>query len=469
MVAKSNVALEVKSKATDAELFLAEVAGMIEKSNQKDDKGKTIYKMKSGFEMIENTKNSVVCKVFGGLYVDAIAQLTSMSAADAKFMTSYPFERKTQKQQPEDLVIYFVLSTGEYFETKEAHFGEALHGAVFSKKGDNFETEKISISKSKGFKYHAKEDAKKTSAPVEAGKAVTLTSLKNDAGIDIAKVQFQAVGTEIKFKKFYVNDIEEDEADGDWSTLMKCDAEDADKEKSKLQEAAKKNTFEKEDAKWVDFTKFDKSANVFIKNCHLVADISGTEPAPIVAHVTQQPGKFGAGTRTKDAVVCDHRCHSNLIDQSDYAQFGWWTNYNQKLVNDYDAARDGEVAAEADASRFAFIPSWALFTNFGNYTCHPLSGFFDTWLLWLAAIANIAATWMSALVTKVLSSLHKQIISAVCLAAINFIEFYCIWEPSKVSKIATDNFYTGVLGVILSALIYSQAPKAPKKVEAKKD
>jgi phosphate/sulfate permease len=76
---------------------------------------------------------------------------------------------------------------------------------------------------------------------------------------------------------------------------------------------------------------------------------------------------------------------------------------------------------------------------------------------------------MSALVTKVLSSLHKQIISAVCLAAINFIEFYCIWEPSKVSKIATDNFYTGVLGVILSALLYSQAPKAPKKVEAKKD
>ncbi len=53
MVAKSNVALEVASKATDAELFLAMVAGMITPSAEKDDKGKTIYEMKSGFEMID--------------------------------------------------------------------------------------------------------------------------------------------------------------------------------------------------------------------------------------------------------------------------------------------------------------------------------------------------------------------------------------------------------------------------------
>ena len=73
------------------------------------------------------------------------------------------------------------------------------------------------------------------------------------------------------------------------------------------------------------------------------------------------------------------------------------------------------------------------------------------------------------MLSKALSSLHKQIISAVCLAAINFIEYFCFWAPSKNSKIAFDNFMFGVAGVILSALLYSQAPKAPKKVEAKKD
>jgi len=461
-----------KSKISDAELFLAEQAGLISIASEKVDGQKIItwaIAPPQAAEMVPLTKYSLVSKVFGGLYVEAVAAQASLSKADTDFMTSYPFVRETVKQQPEDVMDNFVLSAGEYLDNSKAHFGEALHGAVFSKKDDGFfQTEIINFSKGQAGKLPAKK--------LESKKSMTKKDTDN---VTPTKVQFQVGNMDngelkqkdtVLYKLYFTNeDVDEDEPVTDkWTTLMKCDNEDSGKDRAAVKADAE-DKFVKEDVAWTNLLEFPNYANRFMKNCHIVADLSSSQ-IPEIVHVVQQPGKYGAGTRNKKGdVVCDHRCDPKNFDQSDYAQFGWWINYNQKLVTDYNPADDGASVTEADQSKFAFIPGWALFTNFGLFTCNPFAGFFDTWLLWLAAIANIAATWMSALVTKVLSSLHKQIISAVCLAAINFIEFYTMWEPSRLNKIAIDNFYMGVAGVILSALLYSQAPKAPKKVEAKKD
>jgi len=229
------------------------------------------------------------------------------------------------------------------------------------------------------------------------------------------------------------------------------------------------NDKEATDNGWTNFVKYNNRVNTFLKTCTLLADLEAGQ-IPKLVSVAQQPGKYGAGTvnAKEGTMVCDYRCHNAV--QSDYAAFGWWTNFNQKLVSDYDGdLNDKEKMKTVDASRFAYIPSWKIAGNFAPFSNFPAVGMFDTWLLWVSASANIIATWMSALVTKVLSSLHKQIISAVCLAAINGLEYCFIWGPSQRNKIHSDNFLFAVSGVILSALLYSQAPKAPKKVEAKKD
>jgi hypothetical protein len=216
-------------------------------------------------------------------------------------------------------------------------------------------------------------------------------------------------------------------------------------------------------------------SNKFMKNCELVADSDGKTASTKYVSVTQQPGKLGAGTTIPDKsgagndfIVCDHRCR--LGEQDDYTFQGWWMNESQKLVADVKNFKtmEDEAAQSEDASKFAFIPSW-FFGDFPRFTCNPFAGMFDTWLLLISGACNMLATWMSALVTKALSSLHKQIIAAVCMAAINLYDYMFMWAPSKTAKIPKDNFIAGIAGLVLSALLYSQAPKAPKKVEAKQD
>jgi hypothetical protein len=407
IVAKSQgFGLSKKSALTKAEIVLAETVGMLENGLFVE-------------AWLAKTDSSFVCKVFGNAYVDALNALEQLSTADKKFMTSYPFQRSTKKQQPEDMENNFVLSSGDFHEADEAVFGQAFHGAVFTKK------------------------------TVGEGAAAVVAYITPEIKLSDKKKKVAKAGVKkVQFKAEVDSDKIESSTDGKtWTPLLQCSVADPNDAEKKV---------------YVIFSDFAKRTNSFFENCDFVATIDATEPKPKAFTITQQPGKFGAGTKVGDFTVCDYRCKSELIDKVDYEKnFGWWTNYNQ-FFPEFKV----EGGAKADQSKYAFVkPSGP----FGLYTANPFAGMFDTPLLLIAAICNIAATWMSALVTKTLSSLHKQIISAVCLAAINLIEFSLVWQPSKVSKIPVDNFLVGVAGVILSALLYSQAPKAPKKVEAKKD
>lgn len=436
-------------------------------------------------------KSTLAVKFFAVKYIKATKAVTKAPGGDKKYMTSYPFVRKTQTQQNKDISSNFVLSSKQYFEDHKnaPSYGEQLHGSVFKiqknveeekdgkkiKKEDQcagdvcvFKTSKVEVAKLDANGNNVKKDtmewdpktqSKKSSGDKEDVKEkisfqVGLYENKSVTGVDGSVTEQKSVtGVDTVF-------VTVDGAAP--KALIQCYSP---------RDETQDQTLNTES--FHDFTAYSKGQlkNIFLKKCKV-----GTK----FFSMAQQPGKFGAGSYIMDKTgagkhmyACDHRCAQAKIQHMDFSEQGKWTNLSDELIvpEQYleNQKNEDNISEPFDDSKFAYIPSSCLFTECSYFTQNPLAGMFDTWLLLVAALCNMGATWMSALVTKALSSLHKQIISAVCLAAINFIEYFCFWAPSKNSKIAFDNFLFGVAGVILSALLYSQAPKAPKKVEAKKD
>lgn len=182
--------------------------------------------------------------------------------------------------------------------------------------------------------------------------------------------------------------------------------------------------------------------------------------------LTLQPGKFGAGTSAGPNFVCDHRCeytNGKAAADKDFA-------FAEFFALTFGAPLFQPKNTKDDVSRYAFIPTNAFDgqdyiygIGFGAY-----AGFFDSALVFFAMVANIASMWMSALITKVLSSLTKTIVGAVALAVINVVEYLVVFSPSRKAKIVPFNFIMALVGVIVSAVTFSQLPKAPK-VAPKKD
>lgn len=108
------------------------------------------------------------------------------------------------------------------------------------------------------------------------------------------------------------------------------------------------------------------------------------------------------------------------------------------------------------------------FSTFQSWTSSPMPWkMLNFWFL-LAIITNIGQNWMSALLSKTLSSLWKNIFAAVALALVVMLQAVAM-DP-KIKSIAHDwsRIVIGTAGVLIASIIFSQAPKAPKP-EPKKE
>jgi len=103
-----------------------------------------------------------------------------------------------------------------------------------------------------------------------------------------------------------------------------------------------------------------------------------------------------------------------------------------------------------------------------GYTRNPTPFFFlFTWTTLIAATCNIGQSWMSALTSKVLSSLWKTIASGVAFALLPMVEVLTM-DQQKQNEIPQFPLILGVITVFLTVYLFQLAPKPPKKEEEKK-
>lgn len=173
------------------------------------------------------------------------------------------------------------------------------------------------------------------------------------------------------------------------------------------------------------------------------------------------PGKLAAGSspdggRTR---VCNVRTCTMSSDQWD-ANIGSFQDFSYRLYQ--IGNKEGEDGQEWRTNPFAFA-------EWHKYTANPLPGFFvkQPWFF-LAVIANAGQSWMSAYLSKILSSLWKNICAAVALTLVVILEKIFIATPQDKARTDWPKVLTATLGVIFTVLVFQLAPKAPKP-EPKKD
>ncbi len=79
-----------------------------------------------------------------------------------------------------------------------------------------------------------------------------------------------------------------------------------------------------------------------------------------------------------------------------------------------------------------------------------------------AIVANAGQSWMSAYLSKVLSSLWKNICAAVALALVVFFEKFMLSSYQEFNEMRLIHVILGSLGIMLSVFMFQLAPKAPK-------
>lgn len=108
------------------------------------------------------------------------------------------------------------------------------------------------------------------------------------------------------------------------------------------------------------------------------------------------------------------------------------------------------------------------FSTFQSWTSFPMPwNMLNFWFL-LAIVTNIGQNWMSALLSKTLSSLWKNIFAAVALAMIVMVQAVSMDPAIKSRQMDWSRLLMGTAGVLITSMIFSQAPKAPKP-EPKKE
>jgi hypothetical protein len=98
-----------------------------------------------------------------------------------------------------------------------------------------------------------------------------------------------------------------------------------------------------------------------------------------------------------------------------------------------------------------------------GYMWNPLPGyyFFRFWVF-LAIIANCGQSWTSALLSKVLSSLWKNICAAVAMAILVFVEKGCLASDGDYAQTRWGHVILGSVGIITTVFIFQMAPKENK-------
>lgn len=98
-----------------------------------------------------------------------------------------------------------------------------------------------------------------------------------------------------------------------------------------------------------------------------------------------------------------------------------------------------------------------------EYMWNPLPGyfFFRFWVA-LAIIANCGQSWTSALLSKVLSSLWKNICAAVAMALLVFVEKGCLATDGAYAQVRWAHLILGSAGIIITVFVFQMAPKENK-------
>jgi len=187
------------------------------------------------------------------------------------------------------------------------------------------------------------------------------------------------------------------------------------------------------------------------------------------ATVYSYPGRVAAGMfdRKKTTGTCDY-VQCDLTDREEeelsYMSF-WFFIGHPTALKPYQYNKNestGKVAAPTDAKSFYQwaevdrpYKSWDLFAGFNSF---PV----------IVAILMVSGqSWMSGLITKVVSSLGKNIVQAAATCTVVVLETMLIKTPEEALKTDWVKLLTGTLAVILTALLFSLLPKAPKKAAPK--
>lgn len=202
-----------------------------------------------------------------------------------------------------------------------------------------------------------------------------------------------------------------------------------------------------------DILDYDNRRSKFAYNrSNYVSKIQGTKT------VWTYPGSVAAGVKN----VCTMSlCY---IGQKD-----WELNFNfagstpKKLYKQEKYDTEDKIRVEMQANPF----KWG---TISGYSLNPLPWEFVNLFILFATISNIGQSWMSAWVSKILSSLWKNICAAISLALIACIDRIFITafsNPVDWAKTDIIKILLATVTVLLSVLVFQNAPKAPKKEEKK--
>eukprot|EP00392_Amoebophrya_sp_AT5.2_P012677 g12784.t1 len=102
------------------------------------------------------------------------------------------------------------------------------------------------------------------------------------------------------------------------------------------------------------------------------------------------------------------------------------------------------------------------FAELHGYTVSPLPSAFITVSFFVAIFLNAGQTWMSAYIAKVLSSLWKNICAAISLVLIVLLEKIFLEDSIKAQSNDWARIVFGMVGVILTVLVFQMSPKDKK-------
>jgi hypothetical protein len=126
----------------------------------------------------------------------------------------------------------------------------------------------------------------------------------------------------------------------------------------------------------------------------------------------------------------------------------------------YDTNEDLRKQVEANPFKWGLI---------SGYSVNPIPMEFINIFLLCATVSNIGQSWMSAYVSKVLSSLWKNIAAALSLAAVVVVEKLILRDAYTASVTDVARVLIATLAVLLTVLVFQNAPKPPKKEEKPKE
>ncbi|CAD7948002.1 unnamed protein product [Amoebophrya sp. A120] len=166
------------------------------------------------------------------------------------------------------------------------------------------------------------------------------------------------------------------------------------------------------------------------------------------------PGDTAAGVKNGCSLAM-----CNVNDDEWSSNFGYFKSLikgsrswrNMKEYVDTDRAENAEFKRNAFA-----------FSELHGYTGSPLPWVYIGPAFFLGVFLNAGQTWMSAYIAKVLSSLWKNICAAISLVLIVLLEKMFIEDSIKATKNDWARIIFGMMGVILTVLVFQMSPKEKK-------